>query len=240
MVGTFYLVAGPAALAPHFERYGMCLVAPIGVLLALGWSYWLGRRRLTSRGPQQSSPPARGNGPRPSAPAWVAAVVLAAVAWLWLAQFYRDYFLVFASSGGTSHVAFRTAAIEPKLAALAAIESAEAHASPAAAQESGRQIWIVADSWWSYWPLAYFAVPRHDIHVVAEEEWPAVSRLVAPADALWRVRFVATGEPRLPTGPTVTKDRSARETTIRNYVGEPLLTVERLEAGKARQGTDAR
>ena len=59
MVGTFYLVAGPAAIAPHFERYGMCLVAPGGVLLALGWSYWLGSRGGEEAGSKVADPSRR-------------------------------------------------------------------------------------------------------------------------------------------------------------------------------------
>ena len=41
MLASFYLLAGPAALGPHFERYGVCLIAPGVLLLALGWRAWL-------------------------------------------------------------------------------------------------------------------------------------------------------------------------------------------------------
>ena len=37
----FYLIAGPQALSPHFERYGMCLIAPGCLLGALGLTWWL-------------------------------------------------------------------------------------------------------------------------------------------------------------------------------------------------------
>ena len=223
MVGTFYLVAGPEALAPHFERYGMCLVAPIGVLLALGWSHWLG-----SRGFDQASLVPHNDGSRRTLRARLAAVVLAVAAWLWLAVFCCDYFLVFRTSGGTSHMAFRTAAIEPKLAALKTIVAAERDADSSAANEATKQIWIVADSWWSYWPLAYFAAGRPEIHVVAEEQWPAASQQVAGGDAVWRVNFVTADAAQLPAAPDVGKDRGA--SAIRDYSGAPLLTVERLRA----------
>ena len=204
MVGTFYLVAGPAALAPHFERYGMCLVAPIAVLLALGWSYWLGSRdgersRHKSRGPEKAASVSQPDGKRRVVLPRLAAVVLAAVAWLWLADFYGDYFRMFRTSGGASHVAFRTGAIEPKLAALETIMRAEAIADQSAVAGAKKQIWIVADSWWSYWPLAYFSALRHDVHVVAEDQWGAESRQVAADDAVWRVKFVADGVAGRPT-----------------------------------------
>ena len=121
MLGSFYVVAGPAALAPHFERYGICLVAPVGVLLALGWSYWLGTREPELLRLEPSPPPRRRTESGWNLWARAAGVLLAAAAWLWLAYFYRDYFLVFGSTGGTSHVAFRTSAVEPKLAALQTI-----------------------------------------------------------------------------------------------------------------------
>jgi len=158
--------------------------------------------------------------------------VLAAVAWLWLAVFYRDYFQVFRTSGGDSHVAFRTAQVEPKLAALRSIVTAEQRADRSAPHGAKKQIWIVADSWWSYWPLAYFSAPRHDIHVVAEEQWTAESRQVAADDAVWRVRFVPPDALRLPTAAVVTDQRPAGKTTIRDYSGAPLLTVERLQEAK--------
>jgi Dolichyl-phosphate-mannose-protein mannosyltransferase len=241
MAGSFYLVAGPEALAPHFERYGMCLVAPGAVLLALGWSQWLGKRwirTVESRGRKRVTWMPAAEGPRQSAQARVAAVVLAALAWLWLAVFYCDYFLVFRTHGGDSHVAFRTAAIEPKLAALETILRAEASVGQSELDGAGKQIWIVADSWWSYWPLAYFAARRHDVHVVSQEQWPAASRLVAAADALWRVEFVPVEGRWLPPAAVVAEDPpAAGKATICDYAGAPLLTVERLDAAKDRPMT---
>jgi hypothetical protein len=42
MLGGFYLVAGPQSIAPHYERYGLCLIAPAIVLLGRGFVAWLG------------------------------------------------------------------------------------------------------------------------------------------------------------------------------------------------------
>ncbi|HEX4143653.1 MAG TPA: hypothetical protein VHY91_08980 [Pirellulales bacterium] len=231
MIGSFFLVAGPEALAPHFERYALCLVAPCSVLLAIGWSHWLGsprrgHRGLATNGSDRASAAPGTDGWRWIGQARAAGVVLAAAAWLWLAVFYCDYFLVFGSSGGDSHVAFRTAPVEPKLAALEAIEADQQPLDRSAPHGTQRQIWIVADSWWSYWPLAYFATPRRDVHVVAEEQWPAESRQVAAGDAVWRARFVADGASVVPSASAVAKDRSA--ITICDYSGRPLLELERL------------
>ncbi len=41
MLVSFFLLAGPAAIAAHAERYGMCLVAPLVLLTALGLCNWL-------------------------------------------------------------------------------------------------------------------------------------------------------------------------------------------------------
>jgi len=35
-LGAFYLIAGPEAVAPHFERYAICLIAPCALLLSRG------------------------------------------------------------------------------------------------------------------------------------------------------------------------------------------------------------
>ena len=170
-----------------------------------------------------------------SAQARVAAVVLAGVAWLWLAVFLLRLFPgVSHRSGGASHVAFRTAAIEPKLAALETIVQAGAEGRPVGSRSGPqRQIWIVADSWWSYWPLAYFSARRHDIHVVAAR------RVAGREPAGCRGRRPVAGRSswrptrrRLPTGAAVAEDRPAGKTTIRDYAGAPLLTVERLEPRK--------
>ncbi|HTU25995.1 MAG TPA: hypothetical protein VMF30_11390 [Pirellulales bacterium] len=230
MVGTFYLVAGPEALAPHFERYGMCLVAPGAVLLAIGWSYWL---------------VPRGNGQGRAIRARAVGVVMAVVAWASLANFVCDYFEVFHASGGTSHMAFRTAAVEPKLAALEAIVAAKEETGRSAATGAAQgEIWIVADSWWSYWPLAYFAGGRHDVHVVPRDTWPQERGRIAADDELWQVGFVTAGGTYLPkeTGlanAPAGSQISPQEIVVRDYGGEPLLRIERLVTPSDRRPHDA-
>jgi hypothetical protein len=96
MLLGFFVVAGPLAIAPHFERYGICLVAPAMLLLARGLGWWLfemSSARLARR-------------------------LIIVAAWLWAASFYCNDFVFFWRTGGESHRTFRTAAIEPKQQAL--------------------------------------------------------------------------------------------------------------------------
>jgi hypothetical protein len=105
---AFFLIAGPRGLAPHFERYGICLVAPAAVLLARGAVEWLetpGKTRWTS-------------------------VVFAAVAWLMLGGFYLNYFCFFEQTGGRAHATFRTGPTEPKLAAFRLVTGTRAPGQP--------------------------------------------------------------------------------------------------------------
>jgi hypothetical protein len=89
----FFLVAGPGAIAPHYERYGIVLVAPAALLLARGLSWWITRLPL-------------------------ARFTSLALAWLVLLDFDAQYFRFIRCTGGRSHAAFRTADPEPKQAAL--------------------------------------------------------------------------------------------------------------------------
>jgi hypothetical protein len=98
MLCGFFLVAGGQAIAPHYERYGLCLIAPGAVLLSRGLAAWF-----------DSS---------------VRAVALAAMlsmAWLTLIGFHSHYIDFIHLTGGMSHETFRTAELEPKQAALAEI-----------------------------------------------------------------------------------------------------------------------
>ena len=96
MLVGFFIVAGPRAVAPHFERYGICLVAPAMLLMVRGLSWWLFESSWSRTA------------------GWIA--VLAG--WLWAASFYVNYFEFIHRTGGQSHLTFRTAPIEPKQQAL--------------------------------------------------------------------------------------------------------------------------
>jgi len=143
VLGSFYLVAGPRAIAPHYERYAMCLVVPGVLLLSRGALWWWRRAGMLGRVSR-----------------WSLTAILVAL----LADFYAMYFRAMEISGGDSHLAFRTAAVEPKQQAFEQI---------IAAREPNKPLWIVSDNWWIYWPLAYLSFGEQDVHVVHNNELPA-------------------------------------------------------------------
>jgi hypothetical protein len=141
MLLGFFVVAGPAALAPHRERYGICLIAPGSLVLARGLAWWL----------EEFQPYRRS-----------AALVLSIAAWLAPVSFFWGYF-EFARQGiGEPHRAFRTADIEPKLQALERILES---------RPAGEKRTIVCHDWWSYWPLAYLAAGKDGLSVISWDEW---------------------------------------------------------------------
>ncbi len=97
MLAVFFVVAGPRALAPHFERYAVCLIAPGALVVSRGLGWWIDRSRV--------------DGNR-------LLVALALAAWLWPASFYVNYFRSFVERGGMSHWTFRTGEKDPKSSAL--------------------------------------------------------------------------------------------------------------------------
>lgn len=137
----FFLLAGPAAIEPHWERYGLCLIAPGSLVLSRGVVWLLERRDDIRRA------------------TLVGGLALAA---LLLADFESNYFRFFRNTAGCSQETFRTGAIEPKRAALEQI---------VARREGAGEVTIVATSeWWNYWPLAYLALGREDVEVLWWDE----------------------------------------------------------------------
>jgi hypothetical protein len=204
---AFFLIAGPAAIAPHFERYGICLLAPGAILSAIGLDAFLvghARRAWADDARQRTI-----------------AIVPIILGWFVLAGFQFGFFGFFRQTGGESHETFRTAAVEPKAAALDFI-----------IRHSHGPTQIGASEWWNYWPLRYLAMGR------SSESGPgAIDVEYANATdfqrsdcstSAWQVEF--TGSPAceairqrdrlMPTG-TV-------ETTIADYSGRPVLSVFQL------------
>jgi uncharacterized membrane protein len=185
-VAAYVVLAGPSGMLPGQERYAICLIAPAVILAAGGAAVcWSGAGR-----------------PRTS----VAAVVLAlAAAWFVLADFQQHYFRFIEQTGGRAHQTFRTAAVEPKQAALDYILQ----------HRRAGVTWIVADSWWSYWPLQYLSRAEPDVRVVEEERAAALPELaLARAEGrTWLVRF-CEGE-------------KLRGEQILDYSGRPVLSVSR-------------
>lgn len=132
----FFLLAGPDALAPHVERYGLCLVAPT-VLAITMLAREVGR-----------------SGAGTTRPLAATAVIGA----LLLIGFDRHYLGALQATGSLSHRTFWTGPDEPKQAALttvlAVLRPGQPHPLP-----------LVAEDWWLYWPLTYLAAGE-SVHVI--------------------------------------------------------------------------
>jgi hypothetical protein len=88
----FFAFAGPTALRPHAERWGLCLIVPGTLVLARGIAAWIA-------------------GPAARRAAIAAASFVATGV---LASFYVNFFQEFATSGGRGHLTYVTARVEPK------------------------------------------------------------------------------------------------------------------------------
>jgi hypothetical protein len=213
---AFFVVAGPAAIAPHFERYGICLIGPGAILAALGLDGWLGRQSQRALERRRSTS--------------FTAILAIVVSWIWLADFHAEFFEFFQQTGGQSHRTFRTAAIEPKAAALEYI-----------VLHSNGSVHIAASEWWIYWPLRYLAIghsrtvgrPQFDM------EFAQPNPSLVDRDVLrWQVEFTdspacealrsSQRELRLPLS----------ETTIADYSGRPVVSLLQLRPQPRRDRAD--
>lgn len=91
---VFFLVAGPEAAGPHWERYVLWLIAPTVLLTSRAVDLLIER-----------------SGHRCVLP-------LLLLGWVVLAGFYLNYFDFLRRTGGLSHRTFRTGEVDPKQAAL--------------------------------------------------------------------------------------------------------------------------
>lgn len=135
----FFLVAGPDAMAPHLERYAVCLIAPT----VLATTMLL--REIGGRGTRMAWP--------------LAATAL--IGALLLIGFHRHYLAALEATGSLSHRTFWTGPVEPKDLALRAL-LARSH-------QGSRPLQVVVEDWWLYWPVAYLAAgkPIHVIDASA-------------------------------------------------------------------------
>lgn len=215
----FFLIGGPSALAPHFERYAVWMIAPAALLVARGLTWWGSRRGLQ---------------------VWYVAVT---IGWLWLAVFAREYFVFIQQTGGQSHRAMRTAAVEPKLAAWQVI-AAEPELALGAAAAVDRPMVIATTEYWAETPLQYLSGRRNDVQVALWEADQAFPPDVQAALEEGRVRFVeftsSTALPELQRR-LAQQQQTWRETTIADYAGNPvLLVIEPEPASPPRMPTTGR
>jgi len=193
----FLIFAGPRGMIPGQERYAVCLIAPAVLLAARGAAVWwaeAGRMKMP------------------------AAVLASVLAWLTLADFQQHYFAFIERTGGQAHATFRTAAVEPKLAALNYVLQ----------RRTADVAWIAADSWWSYYPLEYFALGNRDAGIVTFKEAASEPEFaMAAADGrAWRVEFCDPIEGQERLNPSF--QRHGEAARILDFGGRPVLSVYRL------------
>jgi len=159
MLGTLAALVAVSAsgglqfLVPGFERYALFLTVPSCFIFA----------SLLVR-------PAADGGDAAKSPVTSAAVALALVAsFVWLAVFIGQYHVVLETRGSHSYALFNSGAREPKAAAFELIES-EAVAGP---------VLIIAENYWTYWPMRYFGArdPRIRVELFAAD---SARELLAP------------------------------------------------------------
>jgi hypothetical protein len=203
MLTGFFLVAGPAAAQPHFERYALVLIGPSALLFARGTIWWL------------------------RVPAWRggAALCVALCGWMLLASFYWGYFGCFAATGGQSHVAFRTAGVEPKVQVLAIVRRDVVDREPN---------WLVADDWWLYWPLRYLAEGDDTIHVAHWADLPeGVLSGRLPGIHLLSVQFVSDKSDVAAVEWFRGAGRGVQRSVVFDQNGQPLISLLKATGVKA-------
>ena len=196
------------ALAPHFERYGIFLVAPTVFAAAL---------LIPSLLPDVSSPRLVVFERRTLA-------LLGVLGLGWLGIFQSQYLAPLAQDGGHSHLTFRTARGEPKVRAL---ESILRELEPSPTQPTR----IVAEDWWLEQPLTFLASGRPDLEVVGTKAWPIAPEArqrevrAALAEGAYLVGF-ADGHLEADIRAGVSP-RSVRRSAVRDPDGKPLIVVYR-------------
>lgn len=221
-----HVVAGPDAIAPHFERYGLFLVAP---------AVFAAAALVRSLLPEEAAVRF------PAARRWglAAAAVLAG---LWLAGFERQYFAPLRRSGGDSHRTFRTARSEPKQQAFDGV-----CAEVGQAGLPGAPVRIVAEDWWLHQPLEFLATARPGWTVANAEAAgadPAVRRARWEAELAAGAFLVGFAGGPLETEARAASGRTLRRTVIADRAGRPLVVVLRdpgaVLAHGGREGTARR
>lgn len=200
----FYAFAGPQALRPHAERWGLCLVVPAILVLARGLAAWI-----------EWTPRTRG-------PTIAAATVVATSV---LTSFYVNYFREFATTGGRSHLTYVTAPTEPKQQALDLI---------LARSGSYDRVTIITQQWWLFWPMAYLALEHPNVSVRMDLQAEGQSDLQEKArnGRLYFVEFVGTPQRASTIGWIRERGLRAASTTILDAGGRDHLEVLQVTAAR--------
>jgi hypothetical protein len=200
----FYAFAGPQALRPHADRWGLCLIVPAILVLARGLAGWIEWRPRTR---------------------WLTIAAATLVATSLLTSFYVNYFGEFATTGGRSHLTYVTAPTEPKQQALDLI---------LARSGGSDRVTIITQQWWLFWPIAYLALEHPNVSVsmgLQAERQPDLQE-TARNGRLYFVEFVGT--PQLGTTIDWIRARGlhAASTTIQDAGGRDHLEVLQVTAAR--------
>jgi hypothetical protein len=194
---AFYFIAGPQALRPHAERWGLCLIVPSMLVLARGLTLWMESR-----------------------PDWRAALLgfAAVVAAALLGTFYVNYFHAFATTGGRGHLTYVTAPIEPKRQALEHILARNVDEAP---------VVIVTHQWWLYWPIRYLASNHAEVTVHMRKPGEPEPDFSAPLSRgrVYAVEFVDTPELAATLESIRARELRATPTTIADASGRGVIEV---------------
>lgn len=194
----FWLVAGPGGVAPNFERYAIWTIAPAAILVSSAIDGWLARGERVSK---------------------LSTVLALAIAWAMLFGYQVNCLDFIRQTGGQSHRTFRTAAIEPKEAALAFIRGNSA---------AGRNVRIVTSEWWLYWPMRYLAFgdAHRSLRVEMTPSASDAERMQkldsCRREQLWLVEF--TDSPAC-NAIRHSAYQSLHEATITDFAGRPLISL---------------
>ena len=198
----FYAFAGPQALRPHAERWGLCLLVPASLVLARGIGAWI-----------EHAPRLR----------WISIGTASLAAAALLGSFYINYFDAFATTGGRSHLTYVTAPIEPKQQALIHILGRAAGSA---------RVEITTRQWWLYWPIAYLAAPHSTVFVRLDANPAQAAAVEPPARGTARFFVEFAGTPELAATLRRLEDsgRKATITTIANAAGADHLAIVEVAA----------
>ena len=187
------VTAGSLPFAPGFERYAMFLTVPCCLIFAC-----------------LLVPPASGEEP-PVTGTLAGGIAVACLAWL--AVFTLHYHVPLDARSSRSYALFSTGPVEPKAAAFDAIVS----------QAPEGPVRILADGYWTYWPMRYFAIrdPRITVEELRRGELEKGVTLDHPVFAVgfddgWLTRQLARRPDALPRD------------TFTSRAGEPILHLWRL------------
>jgi hypothetical protein len=126
---------GTDGIEPGTERYSLFALVPVAIAIALLLNAISERLEWRMAG------------------VWIAVLL----SWGMLVGFDRGVFVAISRTGGNAHITYRSASIEPKLAAFRWIEEDFRAAKMTRRASTMPPLTIISDNWFLYFPLRYLA-----------------------------------------------------------------------------------